>query len=71
VGALTDKSGAQDRNEDPLFVLGGALPQDEDLLPIGLYVIADGMGGHKEGERASALAKRYLSPSCQDQSQRL
>lgn len=43
---LTDKGARRDSNQDSYII-------NEDL---GLYVVADGMGGHSGGEVASALA---------------
>ncbi len=46
------------RNEDSCLVFcseaGGHFP----LLPFGLYVVADGMGGHEAGHRASKVGSR-------------
>jgi protein phosphatase len=61
VGAATDKGLIRDHNEDALFALNAVLSQEEDLLPTGLYIVADGMGGHAGGEQASALAIRLVA----------
>ena len=42
---ITDIGRRRDQNEDSLFIDDG----------MGLYVVADGMGGHKAGEVASKL----------------
>ncbi|MFV1949687.1 MAG: PP2C family serine/threonine-protein phosphatase, partial [Anaerolineales bacterium] len=47
-------------NEDAFFTLTTMFSYNETELPFGLYVIADGMGGHKNGEIASELAIRTL-----------
>jgi len=51
----------RDRNEDSCLVFtsetGGHFP----ILPFGLYVVADGMGGHKNGHIASKTAARIAS----------
>jgi PPM family protein phosphatase len=48
-------------NEDSLFMLNTMLAANGTQLPLGLFVIADGMGGHKQGEVASGLAVRTLA----------
>jgi serine/threonine protein phosphatase PrpC len=61
VGALTDRGRTKDRNQDSLFVLNGALSQEDDLLPLGLYIVADGMGDGEAGTQASALTVRLVA----------
>ncbi len=54
-------SGLQrDHNEDALFALTTMLIYSDKSLPVGLYIVADGMGGHQHGEIASELAIRAL-----------
>jgi len=58
---LTDKGRIADQNQDALFLLNAAISQNEDLLPLGLYIVADGVGGHQGGAQASALAVRLIA----------
>jgi serine/threonine protein phosphatase PrpC len=51
----------RDHNEDSSFVLATILANEEIVQPFGLYIIADGMGGHKHGEIASGIAVRAFS----------
>ena len=51
----------RDHNEDALFTLTTTLATDTRNIMVGLYIIADGMGGHQHGEVASALAIRAMS----------
>jgi PPM family protein phosphatase len=48
-------------NEDSLFMLNTLLATNGTNLPLGLFIVADGMGGHKQGEIASGLAVRTLA----------
>jgi serine/threonine protein phosphatase PrpC/tRNA A-37 threonylcarbamoyl transferase component Bud32/regulator of sirC expression with transglutaminase-like and TPR domain len=43
-------------NEDSLFAVKGELAYKSEPLPFGLFVVADGMGGHANGQDASRLA---------------
>ncbi len=48
-------------NEDAFFTLTSMFSYNETETPFGLYLIADGMGGHKNGEVASELAIRTIA----------
>jgi serine/threonine protein phosphatase PrpC len=51
----------REHNEDALFTLTTTLVSDTRYIPFGLYIVADGMGGHQHGELASALAIRVMA----------
>lgn len=51
----------RDQNEDALFTLTTNLISDTTQLPFGLYIIADGMGGHQHGEVASGVSVRAMA----------
>jgi PPM family protein phosphatase len=48
----------RDHNEDTLFYLSSILANGVNDVPFGICVVADGMGGHKNGEIASEVAGR-------------
>jgi serine/threonine protein phosphatase PrpC len=51
----------RDHNEDALFTCTTILVSDTRHIPFGLYIVADGMGGHQHGEEASAIAVRTMA----------
>ena len=51
----------RDHNEDALFSLTTILAYNGGNIPFGLYIVADGMGGHQYGEVASEIATRSMA----------
>jgi len=51
----------RDHNEDVLLTLETSQSGDQAPEPLGLFVLADGMGGHQAGELASALAVHVVA----------
>lgn len=51
----------RDHNEDALFSMTSMITGDHSALPFGIYIVADGMGGHQHGERASETAVRSMA----------
>jgi serine/threonine protein phosphatase PrpC len=56
VAKVSDIGRIRERNEDAYLAIDLTLQNDQGLIPMGLYVVADGMGGHQKGELASSLA---------------
>lgn len=56
VGRQTDVGMIRQLNEDSLCTLEMVWNNQSENVPIGVYVVADGMGGHEGGEVASGLA---------------
>jgi len=46
----------RDKNQDSIFSLTAHSAGDQKKIPFGLYIVADGMGGHELGEVASSSA---------------
>jgi protein phosphatase len=60
--ACAQSAGKQrDHNEDSLFTLNITLADGQKDIPFGLFIVADGMGGHQHGEVASGVACRAMA----------
>jgi serine/threonine protein phosphatase PrpC len=55
---LTDQGKRRAKNEDRYVIR--TLDDGSRILPLGLYAVLDGLGGHPEGERAAILGQEYL-----------
>lgn len=60
-GAQTDVGSLRDLNEDSLLTQELSLVHRGISQPVGLYVIADGMGGHAAGDVASGMVVNTLA----------
>lgn len=62
IGAATDVglSRSGERNEDSLAALVLNMGHDSHLQPLALGIVADGLGGHANGQDASRLVTRVL-----------
>jgi PPM family protein phosphatase len=61
VGYATHAGCVRTRNEDSVLVLTLAIHGETTDLTFGLFIVADGMGGHSEGQKASQLATRLVA----------
>ena len=61
VGTAQSVGMQRDHNEDTLYAMHAVLADGNYDLPFGVFIIADGMGGHLNGEIASGAAARALS----------
>jgi PPM family protein phosphatase len=50
----------REHNEDSVLALTSTMAGGSDNVPFGLYIVADGMGGHQFGEVASNAAVRIM-----------
>jgi len=61
VAAVGQSVGKQrDHNEDSVLSLTNTISGSSESVPFGLYIVADGMGGHQFGEVASNAAIRIV-----------
>jgi protein phosphatase len=61
VGTAQSTGLERSHNEDALFVMQGNSAGGKSLPSFGLFVVADGMGGHRAGEVASAISVRRVA----------
>lgn len=60
-GRATDTGRVRAHNEDSSLTFVSSHDGDQARLPFGLFIMADGMGGHQSGEVASALTTRIVA----------
>ena len=51
----------REHNEDCILALSSAMGGETSSYPLGLFIVADGLGGHQYGEVASSTAVRTLA----------
>lgn len=61
VGTSQSVGVQRDHNEDTLYALSSVLAEGKSAVPFGIFIVADGMGGHQYGEIASGVAARTMS----------
>lgn len=61
LGISQDVGRVRSHNEDVLLAFTGELSGLEPMPNMGLFIVADGMGGHSLGERASGVAGRTIA----------
>lgn len=60
VGAARNVGQIREKNEDAIFAHASLIGAGTTSLPFGIFVVADGMGGHSFGEKASEAAVRTM-----------
>ena len=58
VATRCDLGAVRERNDDSCLVFASEAGGHFPMLPFGLYIVADGMGGHANGHIASKIASR-------------
>jgi len=61
VGCAQSVGNQRDHNEDTLFAMSSIFADGVNDIPFGIFIVADGMGGHQYGEIASGVAVRTMS----------
>jgi protein phosphatase len=61
VGSAQSVGMQRDHNEDTLFSLSSVVGDGTNDIAFGIAIVADGMGGHKNGEIASGVAARFVA----------
>jgi len=60
-GLKSDIGMVRNNNQDSVLALFSASVSADGVPDFGLFIVADGMGGHHDGERASAIAVRSIA----------
>ncbi len=63
VGIAQSVGRQREVNQDSVFAFSSTLASNTTRIPFGLYLVADGMGGHQHGEVASEIAVRVMGES--------
>jgi serine/threonine protein phosphatase PrpC len=61
VGSAQSVGKQREHNEDALLTFNTLFASDGKSMPFGLFIVADGMGGHQQGEIASGIAIRSIA----------
>lgn len=61
IGSSQSIGRQRDHNEDSLFTFSSLIADGQGQQSFGLFIVADGMGGHQNGEIASSVAVRAAS----------
>lgn len=61
IGQATDIGKRRSANEDAFLTLKSLIGIEPEPVPVGLLIVADGMGGHAKGQEASSTAIRVSS----------
>ncbi|NDJ86236.1 MAG: serine/threonine-protein phosphatase [Chloroflexi bacterium] len=60
-GLHSDVGQVRDNNQDAMLSFTACMSGAGDDVSFGFFIVADGMGGHEDGEKASALATQIVA----------
>ncbi len=60
-GQASDVGMVRNNNQDAIYSFFSTLRSSEEHPDFGLFIVADGMGGHHDGEKASAITVRTVA----------
>jgi protein phosphatase len=60
-GVASHVGSVRSNNQDAAFTLFSVGRSADEIPDFGLFIVADGMGGHHDGEKASALVSRAIA----------
>lgn len=60
-GLLSDVGMVRGNNQDAVMGMYVSSTTSDDMPDFGLFIVADGMGGHHDGEKASAITVRMVA----------
>ena len=60
-GCARNTGRRRQNNEDAVYSFNALLDADSKSMPFGLFIVSDGMGGHRNGEIASDAAVRTMA----------
>ena len=63
IGKLTDIGQRREQNEDSLYAFDSFIQTNDGLESFGLFIVADGTGGHVGGEIASTSTYPISKPA--------
>ncbi len=65
-GQSSDVGMVRSNNQDSVLTFYASQGNADQVVDFGLFIVADGMGGHHDGEKASAIASRVLAQHVTD-----
>lgn len=60
-GQSSDAGMVRSNNQDSILTFFASQGNTDNVPDFGLFIVADGMGGHHDGEKASAIATRVMA----------